>query len=67
MADRSNRRRRLPVCSRLFTGFDDPATGDPIEEYSAADSVVIGLTYLIGTAYSGPTVSTVEMTFTGAS
>jgi hypothetical protein len=50
----------------MFTGFDDPATGDPIEAYSAADSVVIGLTYLIGTAYSGPTVSAVEMTLTGA-
>jgi hypothetical protein len=49
----------------IFTRFDDPATGAPIEAYSAADSVVIGLTYLIGTAYSGPTVSTVEMTITG--
>jgi hypothetical protein len=49
----------------IFTRFDDPATGAPIEPYSAADSVVIGLTYLIGTAYSGPTVSTVEMTITG--
>jgi hypothetical protein len=49
----------------LFTGFDDPATGAAIEPYSAGDSIVIGLTYLIGTAYSGPTVSTVEMTLTG--
>ena len=50
----------------MFTRFDDPATGAPIEAYSVADSLVIGFTYLIGTAYSGPAVSTVEMTLTGA-